>query len=91
MSQQLGVPGIVIVAIPADSAAARAGLHAAQRRDDGGVSLGDVVVGVNDKKVSSAHDLYGVLDDYKVGDTVTVVVLREGREVKVPLKLQAVD
>jgi S1-C subfamily serine protease len=91
VAQQLGMPGILIVAVPADSAAARAGLRPTRRGDDGAVNLGDVLVAVGDKKVASTHDLYGALDDYKVGDTVTVTVLRDGHEVKTPVKLQVVD
>jgi S1-C subfamily serine protease len=91
VTQQLGLPGVLIVAIPADSAAARAGLRPTRRGEDGAVALGDVLVGVNETKVASTHDLYTAFDDHKVGETVNITVMRDGHEVKMPIKLQAVD
>jgi S1-C subfamily serine protease len=91
VAEQLGLPGVLIAAVPADGAAGRVGLRPTRRGADGSVELGDVLVGVNNKKITSTWDLYTALDDYKVGDNVTITIMREGHEVKVPIKLQAVD
>jgi S1-C subfamily serine protease len=47
-----------------------------------------VIVGVDGRAIASVGELLGRLDDYKVGDTVRLVVRRDGREVEVPITLQ---
>jgi len=89
--ERVGLKGALIVNITADSAAARAGLRPTRRGPTGQVELGDVIVGVNDKPVVSARDLASVLDDYKAGDTVTLIIRRGDLTKKVPLTLQALD
>ena len=40
------------------------------------------------KPVDGAGKLIATLDDFKVGDTIKVTVLREGKKVDVPVTLQ---
>jgi S1-C subfamily serine protease len=91
IARRIGVQGVVIRAMPADSAAARAGLRPTRRDASGNIALGDVVVGVDGKPVRSQADLVAILDEYKIGDVVTLTVLRDGAESKVQLTLQALD
>jgi S1-C subfamily serine protease len=88
LTERLGIKGILIVNFPADSAAARAGLKPTRRDATGGVTLGDIVTAVNGKSVRSGNDLFSALDEFKVGDTVTLTILRDGVEKKLPLVLQ---
>jgi S1-C subfamily serine protease len=86
----LGLPGPLIVDVSAGSAAARAGLRPTRRDSAGRVSLGDILIAVDGKTVSSANELFLVLEQYKVGDTVTVKFLREGKERQAKVTLEAI-
>ncbi|MFZ5575735.1 MAG: S1C family serine protease [Pseudomonadota bacterium] len=86
--QLLGVEGVVILRVAPDSAAAAAGLRGATVARDGGIVPGDIIVALQGKPVRSVAELLARLDDYSVGDTVQVTVLRAGREINVPAVLQ---
>jgi S1-C subfamily serine protease len=90
LSQELGLPGPLIVDVAAGSAAARAGLRPTRRDSTGRVSLGDILIAVDGKTVSSANELFLVLEQYKVGDTVTVKFLRERQERQARVTLEAI-
>lgn len=75
----------------AGSAAERAGLRPAKETRDRRIGLGDVIVGLDGKPVDSVDDLTTILDHKKVGDRVTVEVMRDGRRHQVTVTLQAVE
>lgn len=54
-----------------------------------GLRSGDVIVRFGDQKVENIYDYMDALNRYKPGDTVTVVVLRDGKEVELTLTLEA--
>lgn len=83
----LGISGVVILRVAPGSAAAHAGLAGAAVTADG-VVPGDVIVAVEGKPVDSVARLLARLDDFKVGDTVTVTVVREGKQRDVRVTLQ---
>ena len=89
LSAALGVEGVVILRIEHGSSAAKAGLRSARLRADGYVVPGDIIVAVDKKPVASVGKLYAVLDDYRIGDTVNLSVVRDGNVVTIPVKLQA--
>jgi serine protease DegQ len=68
--------GAVIVKIEPNSSAARAGL-----------TVGDVVVRVNSRDVASGADLRNQLGLLRVGSTVELVVIREGRNLELSARL----
>ena len=88
LSAALGVKGVVILRVERGSAAAKAGLRSARLRDDGYVVPGDIIVAVEKKPVSSVSQLYAVLDDFRIGDSVNLSVLRDGNVITIPVKLQ---
>ena len=59
------------------SAAEKAGLLAT-RRGLTGVIAGDVIVGVDGKKINTAPDLTNILDEKTIGDSVTLDIIRSG-------------
>ncbi len=67
----------------------KAGLRGTRREEDGSIVLGDVVVGVAGKKVASYDDLVSALEKQKIGDTVPVLLLRDGVEKTVDVTLSA--
>ncbi|MFN3566626.1 MAG: trypsin-like peptidase domain-containing protein, partial [Burkholderiaceae bacterium] len=84
----LRTSGVVILRVAPDSAAEKAGLAGATVAADGSIVPGDIIVAVEGKPVESVARLLARLDDFKVGDTVTVTVVREGgkRDVRVTLQ-----
>lgn len=51
------------------------GLQPTKRDPYGRLILGDIITSVNDKKVVNGSDLYRILDQCKVGDTVCGLVI----------------
>ena len=90
IAQELGAPGPIVYEVAPGSAAARAGIRPTRRDSTGRVRLGDVLVSVDGKKVTSANDLFLALEEHKVGDTVTVGLLRNGKQENVRVTLEAV-
>lgn len=88
LSRLLGVEGVVILRVLPGSAAAAAGLQGASAGRDGGLVAGDIIVAVEGKAVSSVASLGGRLDDFQVGDTVKLTILRAGKRQEVPVTLQ---
>lgn len=70
--------GLRLTGVREGSPAAKAGLRA-----------GDVIIQFGDRKVENIYDYTDAMNRYKPGDTVTVVILRDGKEMEVRLTLEA--
>jgi len=82
------VPGVYILRIAPGSAAEKAGLISATLFTDGRVKPGDVIVAINDKPVDSVGKLLARLDDYKVGETIRLGVIRENNKLEITIVLE---
>src|SRR5438128_3677843 len=82
--------GVIIWNAVPGGAAANAGLRGLVQTEDGDVELGDIIIGIDGEKISNNDDLYRTLDKHQVGDTVNVEVMRNGRSIKVPVRLSDV-
>jgi serine protease Do len=67
--------GILIVSVDEDSPAEKAGLH-----------VGDVLLAIDGKRVSTSSDLREAVDGIEPGSDVSLAVQREGRRLEVTLK-----
>jgi S1-C subfamily serine protease len=72
-------------------AAEKAGLHPTVQDAGQRIILGDLIVAVDGKPIRNSNDLYRVLDNHEIGDTVKVTVRREDRKGDVEVTLQAVE
>jgi len=88
LAEVLQTEGVFVLRVESGSAAEQAGLRAARIAADGTFVAGDVIVGVEGRAVTGVGELLGRLDDYKVGDTVTLAVRRDGATIEVPVTLQ---
>ncbi|KAK4603678.1 hypothetical protein RGQ29_012263 [Quercus rubra] len=86
--EQLGVSGVLVLDAPASGPAGKAGLQPTKRDAYGRLILGDIITSVNGKKVTNGSDLYRILDQCKVGEKVTVEVLRGDHKEKIPVTLE---
>jgi S1-C subfamily serine protease len=91
IAQRLGVNGVLVVDVVQGSAAAKAGIRPTTRDASGRVRLGDVIVAVDGKKVESPNELYLVFEKYRVGDVVTVTLLRDGKTIQTKVSLEAIS
>jgi S1-C subfamily serine protease len=91
IAERLGVNGVLVVDVVQGSAAAKAGLRPTRREVSGRVRLGDVITAIDGKKVESPNDLFLALEKHKVGDTVNVTLLREGKTVQARVVLEAIQ
>ncbi|XP_059452688.1 protease Do-like 8, chloroplastic isoform X3 [Corylus avellana] len=80
--------GALILLVPGNSLAAKAGLLPTTRGFAGNIVLGDIIVAVDNKSVKSKADLYKVWDDYNVGDKVVLKILRGNENVELPIVLE---
>ena len=86
VARQLGIDGVIVVEVGRGSGAARAGLQGV-RRSNGRTVLGDVILAVDAVKVRDNDELLTQLESHKAGDIVTLTLLRNRGEVKVPVTL----
>jgi len=79
--------GVAVVEVPSASEAARQGLRGINQDRRGYLYLGDVITAIDRTPVKSYDDLYAALENYKIGDVVTLTVDRDGksRQVRVTL------
>ncbi|KAJ6800812.1 protease Do-like 1, chloroplastic [Iris pallida] len=86
--EQLGVSGVLILDAPPNGPAGKAGLQPTKRDSYGRLILGDIITSVNGKKVANGSDLYRILDQCKIGDTIIVEVLRGDHKEQFPVVLE---
>ena len=83
----LDTRGVVVLRSPAGKLAT--GLQESTLTRDGNIFLGDVITAVNGKPVDTVRQLALLLDELRVGDTVTLGLLRKGKPVALQARLQA--
>jgi S1-C subfamily serine protease len=83
-AQRFGVDisGVAIV-----QALAGSGLNGFSRDRRGYSYIGDIITAIDQTKVKSYDDLYSALENYKIGDSVTLTVESEGKARRVQIKL----
>jgi S1-C subfamily serine protease len=91
-ARELGVEkGALVLNVYRGSPAAKAGLRPTRMTPTGQIRLGDVILAIDDKPIIKANDLFDILEQYKIGDTVTLTILRDGEEEKVQATLGSSD
>ena len=88
LTKLLNVSGVVVLRVAPGSSAAKAGLTGINISRSGEVVPGDIITAIDGKPVDSVGKLLSHLDDYRVGDTVRVTVLRKGKSTELKVTLQ---
>ena len=70
------VVGVVVMVVETNSAAYEAGLRGMSRDRYGRTYINDVITAVDKTPVKTYDDLFTALENYKIGDTVTLTVTR---------------
>jgi len=87
LARRVGVdyrPGVYVENVESGSAAAAAGVR-------GGESGGDVIIKVDGRDVHTFDDVAGYIDGKNVGDTITLTIVRDGKELTLNATLKAWD
>jgi S1-C subfamily serine protease len=84
-----GIEGVLVLDVVQGSPAEAAGLRAAAQDRLGRIVPGDIVVGLGNRRVTTSSDLRNGLDQHEPGQTVDLVLLRDGREMRMPVTLAA--
>lgn len=86
-AKNMGLEGPLVINVTRGSGADQAGLKGTTRKRNGNIDLGDIIIAVEDQKVSSNNDLILALEKYKPGEVVTLKINRQGQtlEIDVPL------
>jgi S1-C subfamily serine protease len=87
LQRLLKIEGVVVLGVQPGSPAAAAGLRGSKIERDQ-FTPGDIIVAVDGKPVASVGDLLGRLDDHRVGETVPLTLLRDGRKAEARVTLQ---
>jgi len=90
-ARRAGIEGVIIREVLENSEAYRAGLRGLGRDRQGQLFIRDIITAVDDAPVRSYDDLYTALDNRRIGDTVTLTVVRDNKERKVRLTLVRAD
>ena len=90
-ARRWGIEGVAIVSVLEGSPADRAGLKGIQRDRYGRIYLQDVIVAIDNIPLKSYDDYYNTLDNFSIGQRVTLTVRRNDKERKVPFTLVRID
>jgi S1-C subfamily serine protease len=94
LAQQMGLAaqyGVLIQKVIPGGAAERAGLRGGNERAYVGNTEillgGDLIVAIDGREVTDAQDISALLDKHQAGDTISMTVLRNGRQMTLKLIL----
>ncbi len=90
LMRELGLEGVMVLRVLPGSSAAKAGLRGTTQVREGLV-LGDIILKVNGKTVNDYDGLRDALEQYDVGQTVTLTLLRDTTNVDVQVQLEATN
>ncbi|CAM8900608.1 unnamed protein product [Rhodiola kirilowii] len=89
IANQLNVRnGALVLQVPGNGSAFKAGLRPTTRGFAGNIILGDIIVAVDDKFVRNKAELDKVLEEYGPGDEVVLKVKRGSEILEVPITLE---
>ena len=91
VARRAGIEGAVVLEVAPSSRAHDQGLRGVYRDNYGRLLIRDVITGIDGSKVKSYDDLFSALDAHKIGDTVSLEVLRESKTRTVRMQLVGTD
>jgi S1-C subfamily serine protease len=76
-AKSLGIQsGVLVLDVPENSPACKAGLRGTRRAESGLIELGDILVKVGETIINTESDLFRALETYKPGDQIKVTINR---------------
>jgi S1-C subfamily serine protease len=81
--------GVLVKHVRLDSAAEKAGMLPTRIGSQREILLGDLIVAIDGQPIANNNDLFKSLDGRKVGDTISISVIRDEEKQKLSLTLQS--
>lgn len=91
IARRLNLQGVLILGVVQGGPGEKAGLQPTTRDRFGRLKLGDIIVGLDQERVANPDDLYKAIDRRKVGDEVTLELIRDGQSVTVKATLERIN
>jgi len=91
LAMRLGLEGVLFRRVTRGSGADRAGLQPTTITRTGRIRLGDVILKIGETPTPDTDALLNALENYEIGDKVDVTVRRDGKNVTIPVTLQAIE
>jgi S1-C subfamily serine protease len=91
IARRMGIEGVIIRTVEPGGSAEKAGLRGIRRNRRGEALLGDVIVGIKGIPVEDYDALAYALEQCRIGETVTVEYLRDGKKRTARVTLQRID
>jgi len=89
IARRLGIQGILVINVNPGSLAEKAGIRET-KQVGGDIVLGDIIENVNGKSVLTYNDFRNALDNFRVGDKVTLGILRDGKHINLEVTLEEI-
>ena len=58
---------------------------------EGNIITNDIIIALENKPIDSVAKLLARIDSYKIGDTISITVLRKNQQIEMPVTLQPGD
>lgn len=88
ITAQYGIKGVAVIEVHQDSPAQAAGLQGIKMMNRGDLTAGDIILGIDRYEIDSISTLLSTLENYRVGDRVTLRYLRDKQEKTTSLVLK---
>ncbi len=83
--------GVIIARVFPGSSAAKAGLMGLKKGYFGQLILGDVIIEINSKPITNGDELSHEIEQHNIGNIIQVKILRKGKKISIPVKLQQLE
>jgi S1-C subfamily serine protease len=92
IARRLGVKrGALVRDVVPGSPAALVGIKRTDQDAEGNIFLGDIILQIDDRPIVTTKDIFRVLSNHQVGETVKLVILRDAKQtLELPVVLQAI-
>jgi S1-C subfamily serine protease len=80
VTARLGLSGVILMDVTPGGPAAKAGMKGTFRGRSGEIIVGDRIIKIGKETIKNYDDLYNALDQFKVGDSVDVLFVRDRKE-----------
>ncbi len=87
LARRLSIDGVLIIKVEKGSNVDKAGIIGTTQRR-GQVILGDIIIGVNGNEVHDSRDLARILNTFKIGDIITLKIVRNKEKFQVDVVLE---
>jgi S1-C subfamily serine protease len=91
LMQRIGVQGVLVISVDPESPAAKAGLRPTTRDARGQLTLGDVILEIDGRRITDPFNLAGTLALFDPGKSVKLKIWRDGKTLEFDITLAGTE